>query len=146
MISKEKKQAIIAEYGRKPGDTGSPEVQIAILTARIQENGAWRTHLPSKLTGYCVSISSCLIISNILSCLCNLAICFLRNSICPRIHLVKKSVVKVSLLYPQKSNVRICSFYIELFIRMKFVYYFAVDYYYASVRIGELRTKSNFAT
>ena len=37
MISKEKKQAIIAEYGRTPGDTGSPEVQIAILTARIQE-------------------------------------------------------------------------------------------------------------
>ena len=37
MISKEKKQAIIAEYGRKPGDTGSPEVQIAVLTARIQE-------------------------------------------------------------------------------------------------------------
>lgn len=37
MISKEKKTAIINEYGRKPGDTGSPEVQIAILTARIQE-------------------------------------------------------------------------------------------------------------
>ena len=37
MIAKEKKQAIIAEYGRKPGDTGSPEVQVAILTARIQE-------------------------------------------------------------------------------------------------------------
>ena len=37
MISKEKKAAIIAEYGRKPGDTGSPEVQIAILTARIKE-------------------------------------------------------------------------------------------------------------
>lgn len=37
MISKEKKQAIIQEYGRTPGDTGSPEVQIAILTARIQE-------------------------------------------------------------------------------------------------------------
>ena len=37
MISKEKKQAIIAEYARKPGDTGSPEVQIAVLTARIQE-------------------------------------------------------------------------------------------------------------
>lgn len=37
MISKEKKQAIIEEYGRKPGDTGSPEVQIAVLTARIQE-------------------------------------------------------------------------------------------------------------
>ena len=37
MISKEKKSAIIAEYGRKPGDTGSPEVQIAILTERITE-------------------------------------------------------------------------------------------------------------
>ena len=37
MIAKEKKQAIIAEYGRTEGDTGSPEVQVAILTARIQE-------------------------------------------------------------------------------------------------------------
>ena len=37
MISKEKKTAIINEYARKAGDTGSPEVQIAILTARIQE-------------------------------------------------------------------------------------------------------------
>ena len=37
MISKEKKTAIIHEYGRKPGDTGSPEVQIAILSARIAE-------------------------------------------------------------------------------------------------------------
>ncbi|MBC8572512.1 30S ribosomal protein S15 [uncultured Clostridium sp.] len=45
MISKEKKQAIIAEYGRKEGDTGSPEVQIAVLTARIQELTA---HLQSN--------------------------------------------------------------------------------------------------
>ena len=37
MISKEKKTAIIAEYARKEGDTGSPEVQIAILTQRINE-------------------------------------------------------------------------------------------------------------
>ena len=37
MISKEKKTQIIAEYGRKEGDTGSPEVQIAILTERIHE-------------------------------------------------------------------------------------------------------------
>ena len=37
MFAKEKKQAIIAEYGRTPNDTGSPEVQVAILTARIQE-------------------------------------------------------------------------------------------------------------
>ena len=37
MISKEKKTAIINEYAIKAGDTGSPEVQIAILTARITE-------------------------------------------------------------------------------------------------------------
>lgn len=37
MISKEKKTAIIEQYGRKAGDTGSPEIQIAILTARINE-------------------------------------------------------------------------------------------------------------
>ena len=37
MISGEKKQAIIKEYGRSEGDTGSPEVQVAILTARINE-------------------------------------------------------------------------------------------------------------
>ena len=37
MISKEKKQEIIAAYGRNPQDTGSPEVQIALLTERITE-------------------------------------------------------------------------------------------------------------
>ena len=37
MISKEKKQAIMAEFARTPGDTGSPEVQVAVLTARIEE-------------------------------------------------------------------------------------------------------------
>ena len=37
MITKEKKTAIIEQYARKEGDTGSPEVQIAVLTARIQE-------------------------------------------------------------------------------------------------------------
>ena len=37
MISKEAKQAIINEYARSAGDTGSPEVQVAILTARIKE-------------------------------------------------------------------------------------------------------------
>ena len=36
MIAKEKKQAIIAEYGRTPNDTASPEVQVAVLTARIR--------------------------------------------------------------------------------------------------------------
>ena len=37
MISKEKKAEIIAAYGRNPEDTGSPEVQIALLTERITE-------------------------------------------------------------------------------------------------------------
>ena len=37
MISKEKKTEIIEKYGRQPGDTGSPEVQIALLTYRIKE-------------------------------------------------------------------------------------------------------------
>jgi len=37
MISKEKKAELVKEYGRKEGDTGSPEVQIAILTERICE-------------------------------------------------------------------------------------------------------------
>lgn len=37
MISKEKKTANMEEYARTPGDTGSPEVQVAVLTARIQE-------------------------------------------------------------------------------------------------------------
>ena len=37
MISKEMKEKIVVEYGRTPGDTGSPEVQVAILTARIND-------------------------------------------------------------------------------------------------------------
>ena len=37
MINKEKKTAIINEYATTPGDTGSPEVQIAVLTSRIAE-------------------------------------------------------------------------------------------------------------
>ena len=37
MISKEKKPEIIAAYGRTPEDTGSPEVQVALLTERINE-------------------------------------------------------------------------------------------------------------
>ena len=34
-ITAERKQAVISEYATKPGDTGSPEVQVAILTERI---------------------------------------------------------------------------------------------------------------
>ena len=31
------KEQIIKEYGRTEGDTGSPEVQVALLTARIND-------------------------------------------------------------------------------------------------------------
>ncbi|GGE72232.1 MULTISPECIES: 30S ribosomal protein S15 [Sphingomonas] len=34
-ITAERKTALIAEHGRSEGDTGSPEVQISILTERI---------------------------------------------------------------------------------------------------------------
>ncbi len=45
MITKEKKAAIMKEYATKEGDTGSPEVQVAILTARINElNEHLKTH------------------------------------------------------------------------------------------------------
>ena len=37
MITKEMKQQIIKDYQLKEGDTGSPEVQIAILTYRIND-------------------------------------------------------------------------------------------------------------
>ena len=36
-ITNEKKQELIAQYGIKEGDTGSPEVQIAVLTKRIND-------------------------------------------------------------------------------------------------------------
>ncbi len=34
-MSAEDKNAIVEEYKRGPGDTGSPEVQVALLTSRI---------------------------------------------------------------------------------------------------------------
>jgi small subunit ribosomal protein S15 len=34
-IAAERKSALIADYAKKMGDTGSPEVQVAILTERI---------------------------------------------------------------------------------------------------------------
>lgn len=37
MISTEQKQAIMQEYAIVEGDTGSPEVQVALLTARITD-------------------------------------------------------------------------------------------------------------
>jgi small subunit ribosomal protein S15 len=35
-ITAERKEALIKDHGRGKGDTGSPEVQVAILTERIQ--------------------------------------------------------------------------------------------------------------
>ncbi len=46
MITKEKKTAVINEFARKEGDTGSPEVQVAILTARIEELNAHLSQNP----------------------------------------------------------------------------------------------------
>lgn len=37
MTSKERKAEIVAEFGKNPQDTGSPAVQIALLTERIRE-------------------------------------------------------------------------------------------------------------
>ncbi|CAM1381353.1 30S ribosomal protein S15 [Fretibacterium fastidiosum] len=37
MIPKEKKQEVISEYRTHESDTGSPEVQVAVLTERIRE-------------------------------------------------------------------------------------------------------------
>ena len=45
MITKEIKNQIIKEYQLKEGDTGSPEVQIAVLTYRINDlNEHLKTH------------------------------------------------------------------------------------------------------
>ncbi|WP_083461192.1 30S ribosomal protein S15 [Cellulosilyticum ruminicola] len=44
-MTKERKQELIAQYGRKAQDTGSPEVQIALLTERINHlTDHLRTH------------------------------------------------------------------------------------------------------
>ena len=36
-LSSESKSKIVADYARDEGDTGSPEVQVALLSARISE-------------------------------------------------------------------------------------------------------------
>ncbi len=45
MLTKEEKQAIMTKYATKEGDTGSPEVQVAVLTADINKlNGHFKVH------------------------------------------------------------------------------------------------------
>lgn len=46
MLTKEVKQEIIAKYGKDAKDTGSIEVQVAILTAEINQlNEHFQTHI-----------------------------------------------------------------------------------------------------
>ncbi len=45
-ITAERKQTLIKDYATKSGDTGSPEVQVAILTERISNlTGHFKTHV-----------------------------------------------------------------------------------------------------
>ena len=46
-----KKSEVIAEYGRHPGDVGSPEVQVALLTERI---GHLTEHMSTHKHDYAV--------------------------------------------------------------------------------------------
>ena len=45
-LSAEQKAAIVAEYATKEGDTGSPEVQVALLTTQINHlQGHFKDHI-----------------------------------------------------------------------------------------------------
>ena len=58
MLTTEEKQAIIKEHARHEGDTGSPEVQIAVLTTRIA--ALTEQILPSQLVS--IHPPKCLVI------------------------------------------------------------------------------------
>ena len=45
-ISPERKQELVTQFATKKGDTGSPEVQVAILTERITNlTGHFKSHV-----------------------------------------------------------------------------------------------------
>ena len=45
-LNAQEKAAIVAEYAQKEGDTGSPEVQVALLTAQINHlQGHFKEHI-----------------------------------------------------------------------------------------------------
>ena len=45
VLSTDRKAAIVSDYQRSPDDTGSPEVQVALLSANIQHlTGHFKTH------------------------------------------------------------------------------------------------------
>jgi len=48
-ITKERKEQLIGEFGQSKGDTGSPEVQISLLTSRI---GQLTVHLQAHKGDY----------------------------------------------------------------------------------------------
>ena len=50
-ITAERKSALITEHAQKSGDTGSPEVQVAILTERINNlTEHFKTHVKDNLS------------------------------------------------------------------------------------------------
>jgi small subunit ribosomal protein S15 len=59
-LTKSRKQTLVAEYRRKEGDTGSPEVQIAILTERI--NGL-TAHLKTHVKDFACRRSLLMLVS-----------------------------------------------------------------------------------
>lgn len=52
IMTKETKQQVMAEYATHEGDTGSPEVQIAVLTTRINELNAHLKDHPKDKHSY----------------------------------------------------------------------------------------------
>ncbi len=59
-LSKDVKDQIIAEYATHEGDTGSPEVQIALLTRRIKDlTEHFKTHTHDSVTVRSSSVSAC---------------------------------------------------------------------------------------
>ena len=55
-ITKERKQEVIGEYRRGDADTGSPEVQIAILTDRVNSlTGHLKTHKKDYASRRCAN-------------------------------------------------------------------------------------------
>ncbi|MBI5239708.1 MAG: 30S ribosomal protein S15 [Elusimicrobia bacterium] len=53
MITKGNKNEIVKKYGRKPGDCGSPQVQVAILTERIKDISS---HLKGNKKDYATQV------------------------------------------------------------------------------------------
>jgi small subunit ribosomal protein S15 len=49
LLTKERKEELIGQYAVHPGDTGSPEVQVAVLTERIKY---LTTHLKANKHDY----------------------------------------------------------------------------------------------